>query len=72
MLYVTTKDREHIYHLGNKFCVLPRTVIEIQADCTELEWILSQFKNLPHTSAAVQSWHGDQAKQIAAALWRIY
>lgn len=39
-------------------------VIEIQADCDELLFVLKKFQNLPRSNENVQRWFGDHAKFI--------
>lgn len=45
-----------------------QVVVEVQADCDELEAIKRQFINLPMTNGRVVRWFGDHARFIAANL----
>lgn len=67
-------DNTRCWHIGEKSPLTYEDVskvLEIQADCDELQWIEMSFKNLPiHNRARVQRWFGDQAKFIAAHLGR--
>ena len=70
MLYFIHSDGvESSHHVdGGYRHPSPATVVEVQADCDELEAIQSQIKDLPHSTHAVQRWYGDHAKFIAGNL----
>lgn len=74
MLYIITNqaydDKDVVWHIGEKIAPIPSELIySVQADGDELDWIKSNFNNLPqHKSKHVQTWHGDLARFIVACL----
>ena len=64
------KERE--WHTGEKkLNVKAYDVLEIQADCDELELIFKLFGDtIPRSTEAVQNWFGDTAQTIFSALPR--
>jgi hypothetical protein len=67
MLYLITNTKEYTFHMGeNKAFNKPfiEDIIEIQADCDELELIKNLGVFVPNK--LVVRWFGDDAKFIAA------
>ena len=77
MMYVTF-DTGHLnhgeWHVGeatNHIIIRANEVVAVQADGDELEFVLSNFGNLPRTlpvDRRVMRWYGDHAKFIAGNL----
>jgi hypothetical protein len=71
MLYIigSSKGSERTWHVGDSVPVV-RDVQTIQADGHELAYLQNPlyFKNLPMSSKAVVTWHGDIAKFIYSNL----
>lgn len=75
MLYVVSVEKEIPWYIGEKFHAyfedtekLLATVIEVQADGDELDWVKSNITGIPFNKNTVQSWYGDIAKFIANSL----
>lgn len=69
MLYIITKGQEYQWHVDTPpVNVNLHSVEEVQADCDELELILTKCKNIPYHNGRVQNWYGDHAKFIAKAV----
>ncbi len=55
-------------HLSERMIMSPLNVTYLQADGDELDAILRQFKNIPHTKDRVQIWYREMAQFIASNL----
>lgn len=66
MLYIVTSDgKEKIWHVGNSVPdVAPLDVVEIQADCHELEHVKKICIGIPLSNRAVVSWRDHYARFI--------
>lgn len=75
MMFITITNREnndikkYSWHIGEKTEYIHNldkmSDIFIQADCDELLYIISNFKNIPfHQTKLVQKWSGDLARFI--------
>jgi hypothetical protein len=68
MLYFVGKNgREYTWHVGNLIPDLNCQCVEVQADGHELEFLLKNFRNLPHVEVSVrriQQWKGSLSQFI--------
>lgn len=70
---LTGRDGVRSWHIGEKIIMQYETISqvdEVQADCDELEYIKSNFTNLPMSNSRVVRWFGDHARFIVAHLPR--
>lgn len=77
MLVIVFKDRnELVWHTGTKVKLQYEAVdslVEVQADGHELEFLKENFKNLPYMEGTpCMRWFGDIAKTIADCLPKKY
>jgi hypothetical protein len=69
MLYfIFENGRAVTWHVGEKALPRVQEVVEVQADCDELEYIKGKFLNIPIAKKQVVTWMGDWAKFIARNL----
>lgn len=78
MMYITLVNKRDVcvsrtWHVGTSFpfaCpeIEQADVFTIQADGDELDYILTQFNNIPTTKRRVQTWTSDFARFIGANL----
>ena len=61
--FITSQKKEIPWHIGNP-CPNIISVIEIQADCDELEYIRRHFTGIPFHTGRVVKWTGEFAKFI--------
>lgn len=68
MIFIEMNNgREVKFHCGETIAMGTISLIaNIQADCDELESILSTCKGIKRTNKTVQSWFGDDAKFVMA------
>lgn len=65
------RAEERTWHVGQQPEPLQNeilSIVEVQADCDELEYILNRFTNLPRSTQRVQRWYGDMARFIVGNL----
>lgn len=69
----TTEGKTTVYkhHIGQKIQLNSETVVEIQADCDELEFIKRNFTNIRMCTSRVVTFLNEDAKFIAHNLHRI-
>ncbi len=65
MLYfITPQNTERTWHIGCACPIFTSGVIEVQADCDELEYIRRNFTNIPFHNGRVVKWTGEFATFI--------
>jgi hypothetical protein len=64
----TQSKTTQIWYVGQRKPTNEELVVKVQADCTELNYIIDKFENLPYSSASIQRWYGDMAKFIIGNL----
>ena len=66
MMYIVMADGfKHIFHNSNTMANhLAELVVEVQADCDELESLYARYPHLNRTGARVVRFFGDEAKFI--------
>ena len=71
MLYIVVSAKpgdksnpEYQWHVGDEKPKVYDTVIEVQADSDELDFIAVKFQNIPMAKQAVVTWKGDMAQFI--------
>lgn len=65
MLFIDTSTKQYTWHFGDKFPPFVGTMISLQADGDELDFIKLHFGNIPMSSGRIVMWFDGMALFIA-------